>query len=148
MDTTKTLSTKKPPAQAPTGSQTPLRVIATVAATVVAAVAHLLALAVGAEMLLPAFDGEGTQQLATIGVAASAAGAALIAWAVAWAAQRFTSKPRTFWVSFALAGLAVSFIPVIAIEATAMTKVVLSLMHLLVAGTVIPLFARTLPGAA
>ncbi len=130
------------------GSPTRVRAIATIAGTVIAAVAHLVALAAGAEMAVPAFDGEGTQQLATIGVAASAAGAALIGWAVAWAARRFTGKPRTVWLAFALVGLAASFVPVIAIEATALTKVVLALQHLLVAAVVIPLFARTLPANA
>jgi uncharacterized membrane protein len=130
------------------GSPMRLRAIATVAGAVVAAAAHLIALAAGADMLVPAFEGDGTQQLATIGVAASAAGATLIAWAVAWAAQRFTSKPRTVWLTFAMVGLVLSFVPVIAIEAAVLTKVVLSVQHLLVAAVVIPLFARSLPATA
>lgn len=128
-----------------TGSSARLRVVATVAGTGLAALVHVIALAAGAEMLVPAFEGEGTQQIATIGVAASAAAATLIGWGVAWAAQRFTSRSRRVWLTFALVGLAVSFVPVIAIEATAVTKLVLALQHLLVAGVVIPLFARTLP---
>jgi hypothetical protein len=130
------------------GSPTGLRAIATVAGALLAAAAHLVALAAGAEMLVPALDGEGTQQIATVGVAASAAGAALIGWAVAWAAKRFAGKPRPVWLAFALVGLAVSFVPVIAIEATALTKLVLVIEHLLVAAVVIPLFARTLPATA
>ncbi len=124
------------------------RLLATVSATAVAAGAHLFALAAGAEMLVPAFDGAGTQQLATMGVAASAAGAALIGWAATWAAKRFTSRPRTAWLTIAAAGLLLSFVPVIAIEATALTKLVLSSQHLLVAGIVVPVFARTLPRAS
>lgn len=120
------------------------RLLALLAATATAAVAHLVALAAGAEMLVPAFEGDGTQQLATIGVAASAAGAALIGWAAARAAARFTARPRQVWLIFALAGLALSFAPVVAIETITMTKVVLALQHLLVAAIVIPVFARTL----
>lgn len=130
---------------APAGSSSRLRGVATVAGAVLASTAHLIALTAGADMLVPAFEGEGTQRIATIGVAASAGAATLIGWAVAWAAQRFTTKPRTVWISLALVGLALSFVPVIAIEATAVTKTVLALQHLLVAGAVIPLFARTLP---
>jgi uncharacterized membrane protein len=129
------------------GSTLRLRIIATVTGTVLATAAHLLALAVGVDMLVPAFEGEGTQQLATIGVAASAAGATLIGWAAAWAAARFTSRPRTVWAGLAVVGLALSFIPVVAIEATVATKIVLAVQHLLVAGAIIPLFARTLPTA-
>lgn len=127
-----------------TESPTRTRAIATIVGALVAAGVHLVALAAGAEMAVPAFDGEGTQQLATVGVAASAFAAALIGWAVAWAAGRFTGKPRTLWLLFALVGLAASFVPVIAIEATAQTKLILATEHLLVAAVVIPLFTRTL----
>lgn len=52
------------------------------------------------------------------------------------------------WLIFALAGLALSFVPVIAIEAATLTQVVLAFQHLLVAGVVIPLFSRMLPAAS
>jgi large exoprotein involved in heme utilization and adhesion len=136
------------PRPAAAGSPARLGALAVAGGAVIAAVAHLVALAAGAEMLVPALDGEGTQQLATAGVAASAAGAALIGWAAAWGARRFTRKPRAVWVALALIGLALSFVPVVAIEATAITKAVLALQHLLVAGVVIPLLARTLPAGA
>lgn len=126
-------------------SSTRSRVTAVVLGIVAATTVHLIALAAGAEMLVPAFEGDGTQQLATIGVAASAAGAVLIGWLVATAATRWTARPRTSWLVFAILGLVASFVPVVAIEATALTKGVLALQHLLVAGVVVPLFARTLP---
>lgn len=139
------VSTERVTPAACDGSPLRLRAIATVAGALIAAAAHLIALAMGADMLVPAFEGEGTQQLATIGVAASAAGATLIGWAVAWATQRFTARPRRTWLVFALVGLALSFVPVIAIEAAVLTQVVLGIQHLLVAGVVIPLVSRTLP---
>lgn len=130
--------------QLPSVSSTRWRLATLVAATAAATLAHLMALAAGADMLLPAFDADGTQQLSTVGVAASAAVATLLGWAVAWAAGRFTRRPRRVWLILALAGLAGSFVPVEAIEATGPTKAVLAAQHLLVAAMVIPVFARTL----
>ncbi|GAB3118896.1 hypothetical protein GCM10027160_31950 [Streptomyces calidiresistens] len=124
---------------------TRFRLLAAVSGALAAAAAHLIALAAGAEMLVPAFEGEGTQQIATVGVLASAFGATLIGWAVARGAERFTPRPRAAWLAFAAVGLLLSFVPVIAIDATGLTRAVLALQHLLVAVIVIPVFARTLP---
>lgn len=129
----------------PSPSPTRWRRAALLAAPAAAAATHVVALAAGADMLVPAFDADGTQQLATVGVAASAAAATLLAWAVAWAAARLASRPRRVWLAFALAGLSLSFVPIVAVQATGLTKAVLAAQHLVVAAIVIPMFARTLP---
>jgi len=60
-------------------------------------------------------------------------------------AARFTARHRQVGLIFALAGLVLSFVPVVAIEATGLRKAVLAAQHLLVAAIVIPVFACTLP---
>ena len=125
--------------------RTRTRVLAVGGGAIAATLVHLVALALGAEMAVPAFDGQGTQQIAAVGVALSALVGALVGWGLALAAGRWCARPRATWLLVVAVGLLLSFVPVIAIEATAVTRAVLALEHLAVAAVMIPVLARTLP---
>lgn len=120
------------------------RALAMVAGAVGAGGVHLGALAAGVDMEVPAFGGEGKLQIALVGVILSALVAVAIGWAVAAASERWAPRPRPVWLAFALVGLALSFVPLVAIEATAATRWVLAAEHVVVAAVVLPTFARTL----
>ena len=145
MSTAPTSPSGSHPAPATRVSSTSRRALAVVGGAAAGTVVHLVALAAGADMAVPAFDGNGTQQIAAVGVALSALVAVSVGWGVAVAAERWTPRPRTTWLTFALAGLALSFVPIAAIEATTTTRSVLALEHVAVAAIVIPVVARTLP---
>jgi len=145
MSTAQTTPSPSHPAPATRVSRTRRRALAVVGGAATGTVVHLVALATGADMAVPAFDGDGTQQIAAVGVALSALVAVSVGWGVAVAAERWTPRPRATWLTFALAGLALSFVPIAAIEATTTTRAALALEHLSVAAIAIPVFARTLP---
>jgi len=125
-------------------SRTRARVLTVAGAALAATLVHLVALALGADMDVPAFDGQGTQQIAAVGVTLSALAGALIGWGLALAAGRWSARPRATWLLVVGVGLLLSFVPIVAIDATAATRAVLALEHLAVAAVTIPGLARTL----
>lgn len=141
-----TVRPNREPGEVVTGrGRTRARVLAVAGGALAATVVHLLAGALGADMAVPAFDGQGTEQIAAVGVALSALAGALVGWGLALAAGRWAARPRVTWLVVAGVGLVFSFVPVIAIDATAATRAVLALEHLAVAAVMIPVLARTLP---
>ncbi len=66
----------------------------------------------------------------------------LLGWGVLALLERYARRARTIWTVLALAVLAISFVPVAYVEATAGTKTILSLMHLALASVLIPLLRR------
>jgi hypothetical protein len=67
----------------------------------------------------------------------------LLGWAVLALLERSTSRARTIWTVLATAVLLLSFAPILLVGATAGTKIVLFLMHISVAGVLIPVLRRT-----
>lgn len=71
-------------------------------------------------------------------------GAALLGWALLAVLERFTARPRRIWTITAVVVLLVSLaMPFNSGEIDTAAKWVLLALHLVVGGTVIPLFART-----
>jgi hypothetical protein len=64
---------------------------------------------------------------------------ALLGWGALALLERVTRHARTVWTGLAVAVLAVSFVPIAVEKATADTKIVLVLIHLVVAAVLIPM---------
>lgn len=71
--------------------------------------------------------------------------ASLLGWALLAVLERLTPHALRIWTVVAVAVLALSFIPLTAVEATGGSKTVLALAHLTVAAVLIPLFWQTSP---
>jgi hypothetical protein len=67
----------------------------------------------------------------------------LLGWSLLAGLERVTRRAGAIWTAVALLVLAVSFVPLINVEATAGTRIVLALAHLVVAAAVVPVFWRT-----
>jgi hypothetical protein len=67
----------------------------------------------------------------------------LLGWALLAALERLTSRAGGIWTVAAVLVLAVSFVPIIGVEASGGSKAVLVLLHLVVGAVIIPVFART-----
>jgi len=71
----------------------------------------------------------------------------LLGWALLAGLERITSRAGTIWTAVALGVLAVSFVPLIGVEAAGGSKAVLALLHLAVGAVIIPVFSRTASSA-
>ncbi|MEO3785254.1 DUF6069 family protein [Actinocorallia sp. B10E7] len=67
-----------------------------------------------------------------------------LGWALLAVLERTASRAGAIWTAVALAVLALSFFPLIGVEATGGSKAVLALSHLAVGGVLIPGFRRTI----
>ncbi|GAB2830654.1 hypothetical protein GCM10022221_31740 [Actinocorallia aurea] len=67
----------------------------------------------------------------------------LLGWALLAALERVTPLAARIWTAAALILLAVSFLPIIGVQASGADKAVLALTHLAVAAVLIPVFCRT-----
>ncbi|QKW33390.1 hypothetical protein HUT06_04555 [Actinomadura sp. NAK00032] len=67
----------------------------------------------------------------------------LLGWALLAALERVTPLAARIWTAAALALLAVSFLPVIGVQASGGSKAVLALSHVAVGAVLIPVFHRT-----
>jgi hypothetical protein len=67
----------------------------------------------------------------------------LLGWALLAALERVTPLAARIWTAAALTLLAVSFLPIIGVQASGGSKAVLALTHLAVAAVLIPAFWRT-----
>ncbi|SHN45588.1 DUF6069 family protein [Cryptosporangium aurantiacum] len=76
-------------------------------------------------------------------IATFASVASLLGWALMAVLERVTRHARSIWTVVALLVLAASFLPVLQIEASGGTKVVLALTHLAVGAVLVPVFWRT-----
>ncbi len=68
---------------------------------------------------------------------------ALLGWALLAVLERVTAHAVRIWTAVAVVFLALSFVPLIGVEATGGSKVVLALAHLAVGAVLIPVFWRT-----
>ncbi|MEV6864597.1 DUF6069 family protein [Streptosporangium subroseum] len=71
----------------------------------------------------------------------------LLGWGSLAVLERYIRRARTIWTVLAIAVLALSFVPILGVEATSSTKTVLALMHLAVAAVLIPMLRRSAPTA-
>jgi hypothetical protein len=67
----------------------------------------------------------------------------LLGWALLAGLERVTARAGVVWTIVALLVLAVSFIPLIGVEATGGSKAVLAFTHVVVGVVLIPVFWRT-----
>ncbi|MEV5985415.1 DUF6069 family protein [Streptomyces sp. NPDC052051] len=126
-------------------SATRLRLVATLAAVVVAAGVWLLADPVfGVELRTPKGPGSSETQELTLPVAAVAAGVvALLGWGLLALLERRTARTRTIWTRVAVAVVCLSlFAPLFAPGLSAGNRAWLVVLHLCVGATVIPAFRR------
>lgn len=66
----------------------------------------------------------------------------LLGWGTRALLNRLTRRAPAVWTVIAVLVLLVSFLPLLAVEATGGTKAVLALMHLAVGAVLIPVFGR------
>ncbi|WP_436762850.1 DUF6069 family protein [Streptosporangium sp. V21-05] len=66
----------------------------------------------------------------------------VLGWGTRALLNRLTRRAPAVWTVIAVLVLLVSFLPLLAVEATGGTKVVLALMHLAVGAVLIPVFGR------
>jgi hypothetical protein len=78
-------------------------------------------------------------------VVATALAASLAGWAALALLQRMIGRARALWTGLAITALLASFGPVAIAEATAETRILLALMHIVVAGVLILGMRGTVP---
>ncbi len=96
----------------------------------------------GNNMIIKA-EGQEPQDLGASAVIMFSLSFSLLGWALLALLERATPRARLIWTAVALAFLAVSFFPLVIIEASGGTKVVLALAHVAVAAVLIPAFRAT-----
>lgn len=109
------------------------------AAVAVTVVVWALADIVVADLRQPGFDGTAPRELGVAAVAMAALVGALLGWATLLVLERMTSRGRQLWLGLALAVLLLSMGGPFSGEGISSgNRVALALMHLAVAGVVIP----------
>jgi hypothetical protein len=66
----------------------------------------------------------------------------LLGWGALALLERYTRRAKTIWTVLATAVLALSFVPLAIEQATADTKIMLSLIHLAVAAVLVPVLRQ------
>ncbi|MEU8307196.1 DUF6069 family protein [Actinomadura sp. NPDC048955] len=87
--------------------------------------------------------GQQPQDLGAAAIGVFALVPSLLGWALLAGLERVTRLAARIWTAAALTLLAVSFLPIIGVQASGASKAVLSLTHLAVAAVLIPVFWRT-----
>ncbi|MBO2463898.1 DUF6069 family protein [Actinomadura violacea] len=88
-------------------------------------------------------EGQQPRDLGAAAIGVFALAPSLLGWALLAALERVTPLAAQIWTAAALALLAVSFLPIISVQASGGSKAVLALTHLAVAAVLIPVFWRT-----
>lgn len=126
------------------GARWRVRALAAVAATVAALVVWALAKALVGDLHQPSFGNGAPQQLSAGTVIAAALIGGLLGWAAISLLEWRTANPRRIWAVVAPLALLVSLgAPLSGHGISAGNRVSLVLMHIAVAGVVIPLYHRT-----
>ncbi|MFF5210180.1 DUF6069 family protein [Streptosporangium sp. NPDC000396] len=115
------------------------RLLAVGGAVLAATVIGVIAPAAGVDLRVDMRNGQPPMTIGlplTIGFSLTFA---LLGWASLALLERFTVRARTTWTILAVAVLLLSFLPLLAAEATAGTKAMLALMHVTVAAVLIPM---------
>jgi Family of unknown function (DUF6069) len=87
--------------------------------------------------------GQQSRDLGAVAIGVFALAPSLLGWALLAALERLTPLAARIWTAAALTLLAVSFLPIIGVQASGGSKAVLALTHLAVAAVLIPVFWRT-----
>ncbi|MET9342540.1 DUF6069 family protein [Nonomuraea sp. NPDC003804] len=114
------------------------RALAVGGAVLAPALIGLAALLLGADMRVDMRNGQPPMVVALPLVVAFALVFALLGWAALAIMERLTARAATVWTVLAVIVLLVSFLPIVAAEASGGTKGALALMHLAVAAVLIP----------
>ncbi|WP_329095781.1 DUF6069 family protein [Actinomadura citrea] len=88
-------------------------------------------------------EGQEPQDLGAAAVGVFALAPSLLGWALLAALERVTRLAARLWTAAALSLLAVSFLPIISVQASGGSKAVLALTHVAVGAVLIPVFWRT-----
>jgi hypothetical protein len=67
----------------------------------------------------------------------------LLGWGALALLERYTRRAKTIWTALAITVLVLSFVPLAIEQATSDTKIMLSLIHLAVAVTLVPVLRRS-----
>jgi Family of unknown function (DUF6069) len=119
--------------------------LAVTAATAAAAAVWLAAWLSGTELRVTP-PGQPSMVVALPAVVGTALAAGLVGWAALAVLRRVTRRARTLWTGLALAALAVSFAPVLSVQASAGVRAFLALMHVVVAAVLVPGLRRACAG--
>ncbi|TDD31811.1 hypothetical protein E1287_25100 [Actinomadura sp. KC06] len=146
MATTTIRNTTPATASATAGTRTRsvrrVRAAAVAAAVAVSTVLYLAASAAGVDFLLTDPGKKEAYHLKAFDVALFSTVSALLGWATMAVLERFTRHARTVWSVLAGAVLALSFVPIFLEQATASTRAVLVVLHIVVAVALLPLLRR------
>ncbi|GAA3792142.1 hypothetical protein GCM10022226_09140 [Sphaerisporangium flaviroseum] len=133
--------TPQPIAGAPSAWR--VRAIAVAGAVAATSLLWLVARILGIDLWVDPHNGQPAGPVSLTAVLAFTLVFSLLGWGVLAALERFTRRAHTIWTILALAMLAVSFVPLVYVEATPGTKIILTLMHLAVACVLVPLLRRS-----
>ncbi|MES9543365.1 DUF6069 family protein [Actinomadura sp. NPDC000600] len=87
--------------------------------------------------------GQEPQDLGAAAIGVFALAPSLLGWAALAALERVTPLTARIWTTAALIVLALSFLPIIGVQASGGSKAVLALTHVAVGAILIPVFWRT-----
>lgn len=87
--------------------------------------------------------GQEPQDLGAAAIGVFALAPSLLGWAALAVLERVTPLAARIWTAAAVILLAISFLPIMGVEATGGTKAVLALTHVAVGAVLIPVFWRT-----
>lgn len=88
-------------------------------------------------------EGQQPRDLGAAAIGVFALAPSLLGWALLAALERVTPLAARIWTAAALAVLAVSFLPLVGVQASGGSKAVLALTHVAVGAVLIPVFHRT-----
>ncbi|WUH96303.1 DUF6069 family protein [Spirillospora sp. NBC_00431] len=125
-----------------TGSVRRVRAAAVAGAVAASTVLYLAASAAGVDFLLTDPGKTEAYHLKAFDIVLVSLVSALLGWAAMAALERFTRHARTIWSVLAGTVLVLSFVPIGIEEATASTRVLLTIIHLAVAVALLPLLRR------
>ncbi|WP_431904934.1 DUF6069 family protein [Nonomuraea sp. bgisy101] len=111
---------------------------AILSATLAACVLWFIAHALNVDLVVDMRNGQPPTPVGLAQVAGFTLSLSLLAWGVLAALEKYARHGRTIWRVLALTTLAVSFLPILGVEASVGTKIALSLMHGAVAAVLVP----------
>jgi hypothetical protein len=129
------------------GARWQVRALAAAAATLAALVVWALAKAIVGDLRQPSFGNGASQPLSARTVIAAALIGGLLGWAAISLLERRTAQPRRIWAVVAPLALVVSLgAPLSGHGIGAVNRLSLVLMHVAVAGVLVPVYYRTAAG--
>ncbi|MBE1531326.1 DUF6069 family protein [Actinomadura algeriensis] len=125
------------------GNQRLARALTVAAATVAALVVWAIGEPVLGHELVVRQEGQEPRDLGAAAVGVFALLPSLLGWAVLAGLERATAHAARIWTAGALTLFAASFLPLLGVQATGGSKLVLALTHVAVGAVLIPVFRRT-----